>query len=146
MYSYPYPYPHPWSYPYPRFRNAFLTVVEKHKKKKNKKHKQPRYLFSESFLPELEVSSEVKVLRELERKISHLDSSLHGELEAISGHRSSAALNICQCKAKSCREDIGSYQPVRLVLVLLVASNSKFSFVEHSTKGSEVNDQWQWNA
>ena len=141
MYSYPYPYPYPHSC-------LSYCGVKAQEEEKHKKHKQPRYLFSESFLPELEASREVKVLRELERKISHLDSSLHGELEAISGHRSCAALNICQCKAKSCREDIGSYQPGRLVLVLLVATNSKFSFVEHSTKGSEVNDhgQWQWNA
>ena len=121
MYLYPYPYPHPLSYPYPRFRNAFLTVVEKHKKKKNTRNTSSPEICSVK-VPELEASSEVKVLRDLERKISHLDSSLHGELEAISGHRSSAALNICQCKAKSCREDIGSYQPVRLVLVLLVAT------------------------
>lgn len=73
-----------------------------------KKHKQARDCPVKAFF--MNLKHPAKVLREFERKISHLDSSLHCELEAISDHCSSAALNVVPCKAKNNGEDVGSYQ------------------------------------
>ena len=57
----------------------------------------------------------MQILKELETSISHLDGSLHCELEEISGHQSSAALCVYPEKEKSYRKDLGSFQPVRLL-------------------------------
>ena len=69
----------------------------------------------EKALEELNKSSEVQILKELETNIKLIDGSLHCELESISGHRSSAALSVYPKNEKSYREDLGSYQPVRLL-------------------------------
>lgn len=69
----------------------------------------------EKALEELNKSKEMQVLKELEINITHIDGSLHCELELITGHRSSAALSVYLKKEKSYREDLGNYQPVRLL-------------------------------
>ena len=63
---------------------------------------------------ELNKSNEI-ILNELETNITHIDGSLHCELESITGHRSSAALSVYPKKGKNYRKDLGSYQPVRLL-------------------------------
>lgn len=69
----------------------------------------------EKALGELNKSKEMQILKELENNITHIDGSLHCELESIMGHRSSAALSVYAKKEKSYLEDLGSYQPVRLL-------------------------------
>lgn len=69
----------------------------------------------EKALEELNKSKEMQVLKELEINITHIDGSLHCELELITGHRSSVALSVYLKKEKSYREDLGNYQPVRLL-------------------------------
>ena len=96
-----------------------------------KKTKQAEELSNEKFLQELKASSEVKVLMDLERKISRIDNSLHCELEAISGHHSGATLSVFPSKAKNYREDIGSYQPVRLLFS--PSGDYKFQVFIHRT-------------
>jgi len=48
----------------------------------------------EKALEELNKSSEIHILKGLETNISHIDGSLHCELESITGHRSSATLSV----------------------------------------------------
>ena len=81
----------------------------------SKRCKQAEELSHENTLAELNKSSKVQILKELETSISHFDGSLHCELEAISGHQSSAALSVYPQKEKSYRKDLGSFQPVRLL-------------------------------
>ena len=81
----------------------------------SKRCKQAEERSHENTLAELNKSSEVQILKELEISISHLDGSLQCELEAISGHQSSAALSVYPQKEKSYRKDLGSFQQVRLL-------------------------------
>ena len=55
----------------------------------------------EKALEELNKPSEMQILKELETNITHIDGSLHCELESISGHRSSAALSVYPQKEKN---------------------------------------------
>ena len=87
---------------------ALKTALSKKRKQaEERSHKRAQ----EDFIK----SSEVQSLKELETEISHLDSLLHCEVEAISGHQSSAVLSVYPQKENSYREDLGSYQPVRLL-------------------------------
>ena len=52
-------------------------------------------------------------MKGLEEFISSLDSSLHYDLEAIMGHKSSVVLSVYPRKEKSYMEQLGSFQPVR---------------------------------
>ena len=85
----------------------------------------------EKALEELNKSSEIHVLKELETNITHIDGSLHCELESITGHRSSAALSVYPKKEKNYREDLGSYQPVRLLFS--PSGNYKFQVFIYKT-------------
>lgn len=69
----------------------------------------------EKAVEDLHKSQEVTMLKALEECISSLDSSLHCDLEAIAGHKSSVVLSVYPRKEKKYTEQLGSFQPVRLL-------------------------------
>ena len=108
-------------------RLAIKTLKNLLSKRRNQVEEHSR----EKALEELNKSIEINILKELETNITHINGSLHCELESTTGHRSSAALSVYLKKEKSYREDLGSYQPVRL---LFSSSGSKFLFIKHSKR------------
>ena len=96
-------------------RKSLRLAIKALKSVLSKRCKQAEERSYENTLAELNKSSEVQILKELETSISHLDGSLQCELEAISGHQSTAALSVYPQKEKSYRKDLGSFQPVRLL-------------------------------
>lgn len=80
-----------------------------------KRQKQAKDRLQEKAIEDLHKSKEVTTLKGLEECISSLNSSLHCDLEAITGHQSSVVLSVYPRKEKSYTEQLGSFQPVRLL-------------------------------
>lgn len=97
----------------------------------SRKRKQTEEASHYKFLEDLQASSEVQTLKDLESNISQIDNSLHCELEMISGHYSTAVPSVFPCKGKSYSEDLGSYQPV--CLLFSPSGHYKFQVFIHRT-------------
>lgn len=80
-----------------------------------KRQKQAKDRLQEKAIEDLHKSKEVTTLKGLEECISSLNSSLHCDLEAITGHQNSVVLSVYPRKEKSYTEQLGSFQPVRLL-------------------------------
>ena len=80
-----------------------------------KRRKQAEERLQEKAVEDLHKSNEVTTLKGLEECILSLESSLHCDLEAITGHKSSVVLSVYPRKEKSYTEQLGSFQPVRLL-------------------------------
>ena len=88
----------------------------------------------EKALEELNKSSEVQILKELETNIKLIDGSLHCELESISGHCSSAALSVYPKKEKSYRKTLEATNRSGYYSVPPEATDFKFLFIKHSRR------------
>jgi hypothetical protein len=112
-------------------RNSPRLAIKALTKVLSKKRKQTEQRSHEKAIEELHKSTEVQILNNLVEKISHLEGSLHCELEAISGHKSTAALTLFPKKEKSYREDLGTFQPVQVLFS--PTGQYKFQVFIHTT-------------
>ena len=80
-----------------------------------KRRKQAEERLQGKAVEDLHKSNEVTTLKGLEKCISSIDNSLHCDLEAITGHKNSVVLSVYPRKEKSYTEQLGSFQPVRVL-------------------------------
>ena len=80
-----------------------------------KKQKKAKELTQEQYLRVLRASKEAQILKKLGEEVNQLDTSLHSEMEAISGNHQSAAVSIYPRKEKTFSQELGTYHPVRLL-------------------------------
>ncbi|XP_073239015.1 uncharacterized protein [Porites lutea] len=80
---------------------------------------------------EIKKFDEIQILEELKKRIAKIDENLHGEVEIISGHSSSAVLCVFPSKEKSFNDTIGSFQPVRYLFT--PSGHYKFQVFIHRT-------------
>ena len=97
----------------------------------SRKRKQTEEASHYKFLEDLQASSEVQTLKDLESNISQIDNLLHCELRVISGHYSTAVPSVFPCKEKSYSEYLGSCQPV--CLLFSPSGHYKFQVFIHRT-------------
>ena len=80
-----------------------------------KRRMQAEERLQEKAVEDLHKSNEVTTLIGLEECISSLDSFLHCDLKAITGHKSCVVVSFYPRKGKSYTEQLGNFQPVRLL-------------------------------